>query len=165
MHGAPGAGCQALKHCPGKGEFPWELRDSHARLPLRRVPNPIHTPASGGAAPCNGSHTNAAKAFHPRSRWERQGAKEARGLEHRGRGGERIWGLKKGTQELPRRPGPTPHSHLLLPRAHTPRVVTKQMTPKELPVRPSQGLSQGARFPDRTCAQPIRCEKQDFRQE
>lgn len=56
MHGAPGAGCQALKHCPGKGEFPWELRDSHARLPLRRVPNPIHTPASGGAAPCNGSH-------------------------------------------------------------------------------------------------------------
>ena len=116
------------------------------------------------------AQTNAAKTFHLHSHLERQGAKGDQGTRAPGWGGGADLGIEEGYRRTGQkahrvdstRPGPTTHSHLLLPRAHTQRVVMEQVTPKELRVRPGQGLSRGANFPDRTCAQPIRCKKIGF---
>lgn len=136
------------------------------RLSLKRVPNPNHTPTSGCAAPCNGSDECSQNLPSPFP------LGETRELEHRGWHGGADLGIEEGYRTGQKalrvdstRPGPTSHPHFLLPRAHTQRVVTEQVTPKESLVRPGQGLSWGARFPDRTCAQPIICRKQDFHQE
>lgn len=151
MHRAPRAGCQALKHCP-KGDSGTERFSCETSL--EKVPNPIHTQPQGVLLLVT-AHTNAAKAFIPSPRWERQGAKGGQGARAPEPGWGADLGIEEGYTRTAQKAWSHPHFPPPAPQSSHPRVVNEQMTPKELP--DSARAPQPGHAPDRTCAQPIRC--------